>query len=137
MSLWRDDEIASNSTQSSMLTPKDIFLFPLFSIDTNCCCLVLLNQKGQHKMNTTTNNIPTYEKIETIVLSYLQDHVISGTFGSIERSLGGNYVVHTDHQTFTVKTISIGSFDGWSVKNGQREGLDSDLLEAARMAVCH
>ena len=80
-----------------------------------------------------TNTIPTHQKIETIVQSYLQDHVISGTFGSIERSLGGYYVVNTDHQSFTVKTTNT----GWSVRNGLMEGLDSDLLEAARMAVRH
>jgi hypothetical protein len=74
--------------------------------------------------------MPIYEKIETIVLSFLSNGCTSGTFGSIARGLNGGFQVSTSGHTFDVRTTAI----GWAVTNGYFVGEDADLIEAARLA---
>jgi hypothetical protein len=74
--------------------------------------------------------MPIYEKIETIVLSFLANGCTSGTFGSIGRGLNGNFLISTSGYTFDVCTTAV----GWAVSNGCFVGEDADLIEAARLA---
>ena len=57
---------------------------------------------------------------------------MSGAYGSAVRNEDGSFAVTTQNGCeFTVKSTAV----GWSVSNGNAEGLDRDLLEAARLAV--
>ncbi len=89
--------------------------------------------------------IPTYEKIETIVLAYLHHGTTSGTFGSLVevpaftvRCIDGDdlivpssYRVVADDKTFNVRITD----HGRQVQRGPLVGIDPDLLEAARLVM--
>lgn len=75
--------------------------------------------------------MPLYEMIETIILSFLHTGCTTGTFGSVTRDEAGIFTVNAAGSTFTAYTNAI----GWSVTAGDFEGVDCDLIEAARLAV--
>ena len=82
--------------------------------------------------------INTAEKVETIVLSYLQHGVTSGTFGDLVEidaapglGLAQCYRVTADGLTFIVRCAA----DGWRVSFGPVTGCDPDLYCAAKLAL--
>ena len=81
-------------------------------------------------MNNTANSLLTCEKIETIVLCALSGRSGNGAFGSLTRGEDGSFVVTADGRTFTARRYEI----GWSIKDGNFEAIDVDLVEAARLA---
>lgn len=75
--------------------------------------------------------MPIYEMIETIILCYLRSGCTVGTFGSVSRADNGTFTVAASGRTFTARTTII----GWAVTSGYYTGEDTDLIEAARLAV--
>lgn len=75
--------------------------------------------------------LPLHEMVETIVLSHLHHGTMAGKFGTIERHDSGSFTVRAEGRTFYVHTHRV----GWSVTVGGIEGLDRDLIEAARLAL--
>ena len=77
------------------------------------------------------SNISLAEKIETIVLSYLQRGTAVGKFGAIVRT-GSSYLVKAEGRPFQVWLEN----GGWCVsKAGGIVGADRSLLEAAHLCV--
>ena len=74
-----------------------------------------------------TYQVSTAEKIETIVLTRK-----SGQMGLFHPLADGSYLVIADGKLVNVRTTAS---DHWSVTVDGFEGLDSDLLEAAHLAL--
>jgi hypothetical protein len=77
--------------------------------------------------------IPTHEKIETIVLCFLQDRTTKGTMGELVELAPGYYRVVADGRHFIVKRTA----NGWRVNFGGVVEIDKDLLTAARLVMQH
>lgn len=78
--------------------------------------------------------IPTFEKIETIVLCRLQNAKSQGgSYGTIIEFKPRQYKVYVDGRCFYVAS----SQHGWKVREqgSCMEAIDQDLLEAARNSV--
>lgn len=82
--------------------------------------------------------ISTAEKIETIVMCYLQNRTTTGTFGMLvdvasDPALGLNqcYRVVADGLTFIVRCAA----EGWRVSLGPVTGIDHDIYIAAKFAI--
>jgi hypothetical protein len=71
------------------------------------------------------------EKIETIVLCYLQSGTKSGTCGSLV-ARDGRYLVRPEGSTsvYGVRTTPIGY---WEVRHGTTVGCDRSLIDAAHL----
>jgi hypothetical protein len=86
----------------------------------------------------------TAEKIETIVLCYMQHGTASGECGTLVDvaaftlaapgvdpiSVAGCYRVEADDSTFIVRCAA----EGWRVQRGGYTGCDADLYTAAKLA---
>jgi hypothetical protein len=81
--------------------------------------------------------MPTSEKIETIIFSFLKSGTAAGTFGAITATTSDDdgcnrrFTVQADGRTFLVGTDR----HGWHVTAGNFTAHDRDLLEAAHLAI--
>jgi hypothetical protein len=75
-------------------------------------------------------NISTSEKIETIVLCYLQNGTTTGTMGTLVEFDPRRYRVVADGKTFIVWSDAI----GWNVTFKGFRGIDRELYIAAANA---
>lgn len=73
----------------------------------------------------------TAEKVETVVLTYLETNATTGTLGTLAEFEPGKYKVAADGKTFFVHTTPT----GWSVTLDHFEGLDENLYYAAHAAL--
>lgn len=76
-------------------------------------------------------NLPTREKIETIILCYLAGgDCTKGRFGKLEK-LARGYRVTADGKTVITFTVR----NGWQVNFNGKAGVDASLIEAAGKAL--
>lgn len=76
-------------------------------------------------------NLPTREKIETIILCYLRGgKTTKGRFGKLEK-LARGYRVTADGKT----VIAFTTKDGWQVNYAGKIGNDRELIQAAGKAL--
>lgn len=72
--------------------------------------------------------MPSYEKIETVVFSYMSHGTEKGAFGECRRFAEGKLAVLVDHKLYCVRNTA----HGWEVSRKGMAAIDSSLLEAAR-----
>ncbi len=80
--------------------------------------------------------IPTYEKIETIVLCRMQNSKsFGGTYGTIIEYKPRHFKVLTDGRVFFVRSTQY----GWGIREmgSHLESIDPNILEAARSVIVH
>ena len=75
--------------------------------------------------------LPLHEKIETIVFCFLKSGLTESVLGSVSRSDYGVLHIRAEGRAFTVRCVR----GGWAVRCGDYEGVDRDLIEAARLAL--
>jgi hypothetical protein len=91
---------------------------------TGRLCLQTVDEEG-------ANVIPTYEKIETIVNSFLTEYRAEGAMGSLVEVHSGVYRVVADGKIVMVSR----SAAGWRVQFKAAVGQDRELITAARTAL--
>lgn len=75
--------------------------------------------------------LPLHEKVETIVLCFLKSGLTEGAFGSVSRGDDGALHVRAEGRTLAVRGVR----GGWAVRCGAHEGVDRELIDAARLAL--
>lgn len=73
----------------------------------------------------------TAEKIETVVLSYLQHRTTAGQLGTLVEVEPSRYRVTADGKTLIVSSCVA----GWAVSFKGFQGIDRDIMVAARYAL--